>query len=131
MSNIFLHQSSARKKLRKSEKSCWKAGLIDRIRTGETLSKKMNGTQKQLTFRKTAACPTSTTLLSFRAQKLSPMMFTVVKQHLETCEFCSAELALLARHERKKPRSLKPPAIPDNLKILAESILGEPKKTRV
>jgi len=89
----------------------------------------MNGSRKQLTFRKTAACPTSTTLLSFASEKLSPMVFTVVEQHLETCEFCTAELPLLAHHRKERHR--QPPAIPENLKILAESILGEPKKTRV
>ena len=90
----------------------------------------MNGSRKQLTFRKTAACPTSTTLLAFSTEKLSPMVFTVVKQHLETCEFCRAELTLLAHHRRER-HSQPPPEIPENLKILAESILGEPKKTRV
>lgn len=89
----------------------------------------MDGSRKQLTFRKTAACPTSTTLLAFSTEKLSPMVFTVVKQHLETCEFCRAELTLLAHHRRE--RHSQPPQIPENLKILAESILGEPKKTRV
>jgi hypothetical protein len=57
------------------------------------------------------------------------MVFTVVKQHLETCEFCNAELTLLAHHRRDSRRTSKPPAIPTNLKILAESILGEPRKT--
>jgi hypothetical protein len=89
----------------------------------------MNCSHGQLTFRKTAACPTSTTLLSFSNEKLSPMVFTVVKQHLETCEFCSAELKLLAHHRRERLR--QPPAIPENLKILAESILGEPGKTQI
>ena len=89
----------------------------------------MDRSRKQLTFRKTAACPTSTTLLSFAGGKLSRMVFTLVKQHLETCEFCSAEVALLAHHCSE--RHSQPPAIPENLKILAESILGEPRKTRI
>ena len=91
----------------------------------------MTGSQKQLTFRKTAACPRSTTLLSFGADRLSPMLFTVVQQHLETCEFCTAELTLLARHRTERQSSIKPPEIPTNLKILAESILGEPRKTLI
>ena len=86
----------------------------------------MNGSRTQLTFRKTAACPTSTTLLAFSSDKLSRMVFTVVKQHLESCEFCVAELTLLAHHRRE--RYSQPPQIPENLKILAESILGEPRK---
>lgn len=86
----------------------------------------MKRSQRQLTFRKTAACPASTTLLSFRTEKLSPMVGTLVNQHLEACDFCRAELPLLAHHrtERATP---KPPEIPMNLRILAESILGEPK----
>ena len=91
----------------------------------------MNGTHKQLTFRKTAACPTSMTLLSFADEKLSPMVFTVVKQHLETCEFCSAEVTLLARHRAERVLGGDPPEIPTNLRILAESILGEPRKTLI
>jgi hypothetical protein len=90
----------------------------------------MNGSRKQLTFRKTAACPTSTTLLSFTTGKLSPMVFTLVRQHLETCEFCSAEVTLLAHHCSDRRSPLQPPEIPTNLRILAESILGDPRKTR-
>jgi hypothetical protein len=84
----------------------------------------MNRSQRQLTFRKTAACPASTTLLSFQAEKLSTMVVTLVKQHLESCEFCSAELRLLAHH-RAERGPVGPPEIPTNLRILAESILGE------
>jgi hypothetical protein len=87
----------------------------------------MKRSQRQLTFRKTAACPASTTLLSFRAEKLSPMIGRLVRRHLETCEFCNAELPLLAHH-RIESRASKPPEIPMNLRILAESILGEPRK---
>jgi hypothetical protein len=89
----------------------------------------MKRSQPQLTFRKTAACPTSTTLLSFHAQKLSPMVGTLVKQHLVACDFCSAELPLLAHHRAERGIS-NPPEIPQNLRILAESILGETVKTR-
>ena len=90
----------------------------------------MNRSQQQLTFRKTAACPASTTLLSFAAEKLSPMLGTLVRQHLDSCEFCSAELRLLAHH-RTERASAKTPEIPTNLRILAESILGDHVKTRV
>ena len=90
----------------------------------------MNRSQAQLTFRKTAACPASRTLLSFRAKALSPMLGTLVRQHLESCEFCTAELALLA-HNRAERSSTKTPEIPTNLRILAESILGDHVKTKV
>lgn len=86
----------------------------------------MKRSQRQLTFRKTAACPASTTLLSFRTEKLSPMVARLIEQHLGACEFCNAELPLLAHH-RTEQKSFKPPEIPMNLRILAESILGEPR----
>ena len=90
----------------------------------------MNRSQRQLTFRKTAACPASTTLLSFLTEKLSPMVGTLVRQHLGSCEFCRAELTLLAHHRAERGPA-KPPEIPTNLRILAESILAEHVKTRV
>lgn len=90
----------------------------------------MKRSQRQLTFRKTAACPASTTLLSFRAERLSPVIGRLVRRHLEACEFCNAELPLLAHH-RTDQSPFKPPEIPMNLRILAESILGEPRKTRI
>jgi hypothetical protein len=45
-----------------------------------------------------------------------------VRTHLADCEFCAAELPLLAHHKpgRRQPRT---PEIPMNLRILAESIL--------
>jgi len=94
----------------------------------------MNRSQRQLTFektgtfRKTPACPASATLLSFTAERLSPMVGTLVSQHLETCEFCRAELPLLAHHRRERGPA-KTPEIPTNLRILAESILGDLEKT--
>jgi hypothetical protein len=82
----------------------------------------MNGSRTKLTFRKTAACPASSTLLSYRAEKLSRKGTAQVQTHLADCEFCNAELPLLAHHKpvRRRPR---PPEMPINLRILAESIL--------
>jgi hypothetical protein len=85
----------------------------------------MNGSPKQLTFRKTAACPASKTLLSYYAEQLSPTVAALVKHHLEICEFCNAELTLLAHHRAEQRSTSKPPEMPRNLRILAESILGE------
>lgn len=74
-------------------------------------------------FRKTAACPASATLVSFRCQNLPAELATSVKDHLRDCDFCGAELRLLAYHE---PTTIKytTPEIPMNLRILAESILN-------
>jgi hypothetical protein len=84
----------------------------------------MKGSRAQLTFCKTAACPASLTLLSYRSEKLSPEIAALVSRHLTDCEFCSAELGLLAHHKpaRRTPRT---PEMPPSLRILAESILFE------
>jgi hypothetical protein len=82
----------------------------------------MTSSQTQLTFKKTAACPASRTLLSYRLEKLSRKAAAGVKDHLDSCDFCNAELPLLAHHKPGRTRS-RTPEIPINLRILAESIL--------
>lgn len=74
-------------------------------------------------FLKTAACPASATLLSFQAETLSVEAQTMVTKHLRACDFCNAELTLLAHHQ-PTPSIQKVPEIPMNLRILAESILS-------
>lgn len=76
-------------------------------------------------FLKTAACPASATLLSFRSHTLSAEAERLVKDHLEVCDFCSAELPLLAHHEATPSATTKTPEIPMDLRILAESILAK------
>ena len=74
-------------------------------------------------FRKTAACPASATLVSYRCQNLPAEMATTVSEHLKACDFCCAELRLLAHHQPVVTR-YPTPEIPMNLRILAESILA-------
>jgi hypothetical protein len=83
----------------------------------------MKTSSSTLPFLKTAACPASATLLSFRARTLSAKAATQVTEHLEGCDFCNAESRLLAHHKAGQ-RGLKTPEIPINLRILAESILA-------
>ena len=83
----------------------------------------MKSATRTVAFKKTAACPASATLLSFRANSLSVKTATDVKEHLELCDFCSAELPLLAHHQSARGGQ-KTPEIPMNLRVLAESILG-------
>jgi hypothetical protein len=83
----------------------------------------MRAATKTFTFRKTATCPASTTLLSFRSNDLSAKAAKQVKEHLDHCDFCNAELPLLAHHSPAFGRRRKPPEMPMNLRILAESIL--------
>ena len=77
-----------------------------------------------LPFRKTATCPASATLVSFRCQNLPAELATSVKDHLRDCDFCGAELRLLA-HTPATIAGHKTPDIPMNLRILAESILAK------
>ncbi|HEX4900500.1 MAG TPA: hypothetical protein VFV61_08215 [Pyrinomonadaceae bacterium] len=80
-------------------------------------------TSRTVPFRKTAACPASATLVSFRCQNLPAETETLIREHLRICDFCCAELRLLAHHQ---PATSKypTPEIPMNLRILAESILN-------
>jgi hypothetical protein len=81
-------------------------------------------TSRTLPFRKTAACPASATLVSFRCQNLPAETETQVREHLRICDFCGAELRLLAHHQPVTSKHPAPPEIPMNLRILAESILN-------
>lgn len=81
-------------------------------------------------FLKTGACPSSSILLSFRAHALSPEIMTLVRYHLAVCDFCSAEIPLLAFYRKPAKGECKPPDIPINLRILAESILGKRGKPK-
>jgi hypothetical protein len=62
--------------------------------------------------------------LSYQAEKLSRRVAASVQTHLADCEFCNAELPLLAHHKPDR-RQGRTPEIPMNLRILAESILGK------
>jgi len=78
-----------------------------------------------LPFSKTTACPASATLLSFRCENLPAETATSIQEHLKDCDFCCAELTLLAHHEPAATGGYKVPEIPMNLRILAESILAK------
>jgi hypothetical protein len=69
-------------------------------------------------------------LLSFSLKKLSLEVSSLIKYHLRDCEFCSAELALLAHHNQPQ-KAERPPEIPMNLRILAESIMCQSSKSRI
>lgn len=83
----------------------------------------MKASRTTMPFLKTAACPASATLLSFRSQTLSAEAEILVTKHLQVCDFCNAELPLLAHHQ-PAVNTHKTPEIPMNLRILAESILS-------
>jgi hypothetical protein len=47
----------------------------------------------------------------------------LVSEHLGGCDFCNAELPLLAHHKAGRVSRAKAPEMPINLRILAEAIL--------
>jgi len=84
----------------------------------------MNGL-RTTSFQKTAACPSESILISYNSRKLSEEVMILVRFHLRSCDFCSAELTLLTFYSRPARRAFKVPEIPMNLRILAESLLHE------
>jgi len=76
-------------------------------------------------FRKTPTCPSSHVLLSFCSQTVSTEVATLIRHHLDACEFCRAELPLLAHYTEPRKGECKAPDLPINLRILAESILSK------
>ncbi|MDQ3172661.1 MAG: hypothetical protein M3Q91_02995 [Acidobacteriota bacterium] len=81
-------------------------------------------------FTKTVACPSSNILLSFHMRALSPEITTLVRHHLAACDFCCAEMPLLAHYQSPLKGECRPPEIPINLRILAESLIGKSSKLR-
>ena len=82
-------------------------------------------------FSKKLACPSSTLLLSFQHQSLAPEINLLVKHHLAGCDFCNCEIPLLKFYTQPLKGECRPPELPINLRVLAESILGQGKLTKV
>jgi hypothetical protein len=122
-SNMFLQSGKCRIYLEKTCEKLWKATSIRCFDTGELREHRMKTSRTTTPFRKTAACPASATLLSFRCQNLPAETAGQVQEHLGTCDFCCAEVRLLAHYEVGNT-AFKVPEIPINLRILAEAILS-------
>ena len=73
-------------------------------------------------FRKRVSCPSSQTLLAFLGSRLGCAERECIELHLVTCDFCSAELQLLARH-RSDTEEYAFVEMPAQLRRLAESLL--------
>ena len=83
------------------------------------------------TFSKKLACPSSKLLLSFHNQALAPEINFLVKHHLAGCDFCYCEIPLLAFYTQPLKGESRLPELPINLRVLAESILGQNKSVSV
>ena len=82
-------------------------------------------------FSKQVACPSSQTLLNYRLKTLAIETAQLVKWHLEACDFCSCEIELLSHYVGSCNGECRAPAIPGNLKLLAEALFATaaPSKT--
>jgi hypothetical protein len=73
-------------------------------------------------FCKTARCPSSEMLLSYRLQRSAVAEQIVIQSHLRDCDFCSAELQLLKLHQHEIEHP-KPSEVPSQIRRLAETVL--------
>jgi len=76
-------------------------------------------------FTKQAACPSSKLLLDFRLARLAAEVRKLVEWHLEECDFCWSEVRLLTHHSERRDskEESRAPAMPINLRVLAEDLL--------
>ena len=74
-------------------------------------------------FCKTADCPTSQALLDYSRSLMPPMIPIFIKEHLASCDFCGAELQLLARY-RGEPEEYSFAEMPEHLRRLAQDLLS-------
>jgi len=82
-------------------------------------------------FSKKLACPSSNLLLSFQQQALAPEINFLVRHHLDSCDFCYCEIPLLKFYQQPLKGECRPPELPINLRVLAESILGQDRSAKV
>ena len=82
-------------------------------------------------FSKKLACPSSNLLLAFHYQTLAPEINSLVKHHLAGCDFCYCEVPLLAFYTQPLKGEGRAPELPINLRVLAESILGQDRSAKV
>ncbi|MFL6255633.1 MAG: hypothetical protein ACJ74T_11520 [Pyrinomonadaceae bacterium] len=79
-------------------------------------------------FRKLRTCPRTETLLTYSAAGGDVGR---VAEHVESCDFCGAELQLLSSHAAQAATlPFAALALPDPLRRLAEDILAEPSYNR-
>ena len=82
-------------------------------------------------FRKLRTCPQTETLLTFCRGARTAGRAGRVAEHVESCDFCGAEVQMLSRHA--PPAVALPPdahALPTHLRRLAEDLLAEPSYNR-
>jgi hypothetical protein len=84
-------------------------------------------------FYKSKSCPSANTLLSFAANETTDKIeWNSVSKHLSKCEFCSAELHLLALYPPDLEKVLEEKVLisemPFQLRQLAETALSDEQR---
>ncbi len=82
-------------------------------------------------FSKRLSCPSSNLLLSYVDQSLAPEIDFLIKQHLVSCDFCYCEIPLLSHYTPPAKGECRTPELPINLRLLAESVLGQDKSAKI
>ena len=129
MGNNFLHDPQTADLLREDYHrrgvELWKYEPIEAFvlvtQEGECRNSFMSSSFASL-FCKTAGCPTSQVLLAYRCSLASPTDLAYVESHLGSCDFCGAELQLLARY-RGESEEYSFAEMPEHLRQLAEDLL--------
>jgi hypothetical protein len=81
-------------------------------------------TLTETSFCKQASCPSSETLLTYSAYGLESQTDARITEHLSACDFCCAELQLLAECPQADEGETLKTEIPLSLRRLAEEILA-------
>lgn len=80
-------------------------------------------TTDSTSFCKQASCPSAETLLRYQTLELETAQTALVGAHLADCDFCCAELQLLAECPQADEWETQAVEIPPPLRRLAEEIL--------
>ena len=76
-----------------------------------------------INFCKNATCPSSPDLLAFQSEKVALRKSREIRRHLETCEFCQAEVEFYAHYPPADEKILTA-EMPKPLYELAHALLG-------
>jgi hypothetical protein len=76
-------------------------------------------------FCKRKTCPATELLLLYHDAELAPALEHAVATHLVECDFCGAELSLLAKYPPGDLACYAPVPIPEPLYRLARALLGD------
>ena len=82
-------------------------------------------------FRKLKTCPSAEAMLLYTEDVGGGARRVSFAAHLADCDFCGAEMQLLARHSpREAPAPATPRDMPLCLRLLAEDLMTEPSLKR-